>query len=135
LFLAVARLAVREARRRLGPIIWAGLVILLLPAVNAIPGAIEPRFFLPVYLLVYMLVCFSPDWRGSLLAVTAARRFALASCCAGFIIGCVTLSAATRSQIEYPAATSALTKQPLLPMKSRQRERDVPRTEPIVAVA
>ena len=102
LFLATARLLLTDARRRLGEVRWVGAVILVLPSLTAIPGAVEPRFFLPVHLLVYALVCFGPANVTTFLGGGVRRRVGLAGTYISFVIVCVTLSAATQAQIEYP---------------------------------
>ena len=101
-FLAIARLVLPEARRRVGAISWVGLAIFVSPCLSAIPGAVEPRFFLPAHVLVYMLVCFGPAARESFVPVTSTRRAALASVYVAFVALGLTASLATRSQIEHP---------------------------------
>jgi hypothetical protein len=108
LFVALARLLIPEARRRLGRVHWVGVAILISPVLTAIPGAVEPRFFLPVQVLVYMLVCFGPDYRGSLLRGNGARRASLAAACVAFVLVCLSLSRATEAQIMDPEAEAAL---------------------------
>jgi hypothetical protein len=112
LFLTIARLLLPEARRRLGRIRWAGVVVLLSPCLAAIPGAVEPRFFLPLYALAYMLVCFGPETRALFHAGSQTRRVALASSYVAFVIVCLTLSAATRAQIEHPASVLSTLRSP-----------------------
>ena len=101
LFVAITRLVLPAARRRLGDVRWLGASLLILASLTAIPGAIEPRFFLPVHLLVYTLVCFGPANATTFLAGSVGRRVGLAGAYVSFVILCVTLSAATRAQIEY----------------------------------
>jgi hypothetical protein len=101
-FLAIARLAVADSRRALGRIQWVGVVLLLIPCATAVTGAVEPRFLLPLQTLIYMLVCFAPATRASLLGGGAGRRVGLALSYVAFVLVCVTLSSATRAQIEYP---------------------------------
>ena len=105
LFAAGARLLVPTARRALGGIRWAGVAVLVVPVVSAIPGAVEPRFFLPLQLLAYMLVCFAPHTRSTLLAGSPSRRLAFAAAYAAFLVGCVTLSSATLAQLAHPGPT------------------------------
>jgi hypothetical protein len=104
-FLAIVRLLLPDARRSLGRIRWAGIVVLVLPCVTAVTGAVEPRFFLPLQLLVYMLVCFGPATWASLIGGGAGRRVALALSYAAFLVVCLTLSSATRAQLEHPGPT------------------------------
>jgi hypothetical protein len=102
MFLAIARLAVADARRALGRIRWAGIVLLLIPCVTAVTGAVEPRFFLPLQALIYMLVCFGPATQASLLGGDVGRRVGLAVSYVAFVLVCLTLSSATLAQIEHP---------------------------------
>src|SRR4029453_15870996 len=74
LFVALARLLIPGARRALGRIHWVGTAILVSPCLSAIPGAVEPRFFLPLQLVGYMLVCFGPATRSTVLAGGTAPR-------------------------------------------------------------
>ena len=105
LFWALARLLLPEARRALGPIRWSGVAVLLSPCLTAIPGAVEPRFFLPAQMLVYMLVCFGPNTRSALLGGQTRRRVALGLSYVAFVLVCLTLSSATLSQLEHPGPT------------------------------
>jgi hypothetical protein len=105
MFLALARLLVPEARRALGRIRWSGILVLISPCLIAIPGSVEPRYFLPAQMLIYMLVCFGPDLRGWLLRGGKGRRVGLAVSYAAFILVCVTLSSATQAQLQYPGPT------------------------------
>lgn len=107
-FLALARLVMPEARRRLGPISWIGLAIFVSPCLSAIPGMAEPRYFLPLHLLVYMLVCFGPAARESFLPVGRIRRVALASAYVVFVALLLTVSLAARSQIEHPTTSASV---------------------------
>ena len=101
LFAAIARLVMPDSRRRLGRVRWVGVVILVLPSLTAIAGAPEPRYFLPVQILVYMLVCFGPATRMLFLGGSAVRRLSLAAAYLSFLLLCLTLSAATQGQIEH----------------------------------
>jgi hypothetical protein len=105
LFTAIARLLLSNARRALGRIHWLGISVLLSPLLTAIPSTVETRFFLPAQLLVYMLVCFGPDYRGTLFAGGTTRRAAIAAACVAFALVCLTFSSATLSQIQYPGPT------------------------------
>jgi hypothetical protein len=105
MFLAIARLLLPEPRRALGRIRWIGIVILLIPCLTAVPGAVEPRFFLPLQMLIYMLVCFGPDTKALLLAGSVGRRAALAVSYVAFLLVCLTLSSATLSELQHPGPT------------------------------
>jgi hypothetical protein len=102
MFIALARLLVADARRALGRIRWSGVVVLLSACLTAAPSEAESRFFLPLQLFVYMLVCFGPATRSSLLAVSTSRRVGLALSYAAFVLVCLTLSSDTFSQIQHP---------------------------------
>jgi hypothetical protein len=102
LFVAVTQLVLPEARRRLGDVRWLGMALLASTIVTAIPSPATPRYFLGVHLLAYMLACFSPGLRASLLPRRAARRLGLALAWAVVLGACLTLSAAVQRQIEYP---------------------------------
>jgi hypothetical protein len=115
MFIALARLLVRDARQALGPIRWAGVAVLLIACVGAIPGAVEPRFFLPLQLLIYMLVCFGPATRTSLLGGGVGRRLGLGAAYVGFVLVCLTLSSATLSQLQHPGRTLGLSADSLKP--------------------
>jgi hypothetical protein len=105
-FAAIARLVLPETRRRLGRISWAGVAVLIATTVTALPGVVEPRFFLPVDMLVCMLACFGPSTRGAAFWRTAGGRMRLAVCYLAFLALCLTLSAATRSHIEFPVRSA-----------------------------
>jgi hypothetical protein len=108
MFLAIARTLLPDARRALGRIRWAGIVLLLATCLTAVPGAVEPRFFLPVQLLIYMLVCFSPTTHTSLLGGGIGRRAGLFVSYVAFVLLCLTLSSATLAQLEHPGPTLGL---------------------------
>jgi hypothetical protein len=108
MFLAVARLFLADARRALGGIKWVGIVLLLSASLTAVPGAVEPRFFLPVQLLIYMLVCFAPATRASFIGGSVRRRIGLTVSYAAFVLVCLTLSSETLAQIEHPETTVGL---------------------------
>lgn len=101
-FVAIVRLLLPEARRRLGTIQWVGAGLLVLPSLTAIASAVEPRFFLPVHVLVYMLVCFGRGTGRSLLAGPTARRLSFVGPYIVFLLVCLVLSKATQAQIEHP---------------------------------
>jgi hypothetical protein len=102
MFFAAMRLVLPEARRALGRIRWIGVLILAIPCVTAIPGALEPRFFLPLHMLAYMLVCFGPATIASLRPGGASRPVAIAGLYVLLLAVWLGLSAATEAQLEYP---------------------------------
>jgi hypothetical protein len=80
--------------------------LLISPCLTAIPGAVEPRFFLPLQLLIYMLVCFGPAGAAaSFVRWSRLQRIALSGSYVAFIALCLWLSSSTRDKIEYPEAT------------------------------
>ncbi len=105
IFLAIARLLLSDARHALGRVRWAGLIVLVSTCLTAIPGAVEPRFFLPLQLLIYMLVCFGPATRATIFAGSVARRAGVAVAYVAFVLVCVTLSSETLSHLEHPGPT------------------------------
>jgi hypothetical protein len=104
LFVALARLLLPYARRALGGIRPKGIVILVSPGITAIPGAVEPRFFLPLQMVAYMLVCFGPGTRRLLLGGTTERRIALGASYALFVLVCLLISSATLAELQHPGA-------------------------------
>lgn len=105
MFLLFARLLLPETRRALGRVRWAGVIILASPCLTAIPGPVEPRFFLPLQLLIYMFACFGPGTRVFLLGDGSQRRIALGLSYTAFILVCLTLSSETLSHLQYPGPT------------------------------
>ena len=105
LFLTLLRLSIPDARRALGPTRWSGVAVFVSPCLSAIPGAAEPRFFLPLQLVVYMLVCFGPATRATVLGGGPSRRATLAVAYTAFLLGCITLSSATLAQLQHPGRT------------------------------
>ena len=74
-FLALVRVLWTPARRRLGACRWRFAVALGLCCVTSIPSAVEPRYFLPGYLLGYVLVLL-PGWPNPIArGVDGARRY------------------------------------------------------------
>jgi hypothetical protein len=103
-FGALLHLLSRELRLRLVRVSWLGVAILATPTLSAVPGAIEPRFFLPLHALTYMLVCFSPALSPPWPRLSSARALALGACYVAFVATCATLSTSTRAHIEaHPA--------------------------------
>lgn len=107
LFLAFVQLAFADARRRLGPISWIGIAILAGPALVAIPFAMEPRYFLGVHLLAYVLVCFSPALRASLFHGNLVRPLGVGLAYLIFLVAGMTLSAATHDQLQHPLGSES----------------------------
>jgi hypothetical protein len=74
----------------------------------------EPRFFLPLYVLIYMLVCFSPQTLGATLPRSKRGRLALSLSCLAFVLGSLTLSLAVRGASEYPISAGLSASRPEL---------------------
>ena len=108
MFLAIARLLLSDARHALGRVRWAGPIVLVSTCLTAIPGAVEPRFFLPLQLLIYMLVCFAPATHATIFGGSVARRAGVAVAYVAFVLVCVTLSSATLSHLSTRGRRSAL---------------------------
>ncbi len=104
LFIALARLLVPRARRALGGVRWSGMVVLCSAMLGVIAAQPEPRYYLPLTALVYLLVCFGPATRSTLLGGSRSLRIALAASYAAFLLLCLTLSSATQDEIEFPQA-------------------------------
>lgn len=64
-FIAFVRVFWPAGRRSLGPARWRYLVALLVVSVTAAPSAMEARFLLPVYVVVWLLVM-APGWSSAL---------------------------------------------------------------------
>jgi len=105
MFLALARLLLPDARSALGRAHWAAVALLVSPCLTALPTAVEPRFFLPLQALVYMLVCFGPGTGRSLFGETSGRRAGLLVSYVAFLAVCLSLSSATLAQLEHPGPT------------------------------
>jgi len=101
MFIAMLRLLLPDARRALGRVRWAGLAVLLSPCLTVLASEAESRFFLPVQILIYMLVCFGPATRVSVLGGSIPRRIGVAVSYAMFILVCLTLSSASLAQRQF----------------------------------
>jgi hypothetical protein len=78
-FLALLRVIWPAARRRLGVARWRYPVALLLCCLTSLPSAMETRYLLPVYALIYMLVL-APGWPSPIEAgKTGLLRYRTAS--------------------------------------------------------
>jgi len=64
-FLALVRLLWPRARRALGPTQWRFLLALALCCLTSLTTAVETRYMLPLYLIMYMLVL-APGWPNPL---------------------------------------------------------------------
>jgi hypothetical protein len=99
LFLSGLVVLAPPLRRRLGGV-RPLLLALLLPVLPAIPGAVEPRFFLPATCLAFALVCFGLDpgqaWRD-----LAGRRALVAAAGVVFVVACFAIAHHTYSLLRY----------------------------------
>ena len=66
-----------RARRALGGVRWSGMVVLGSAVLGVITAQAEPRYYLPLTVLVYLLVCFGPATRETLLGGSRSLRVAL----------------------------------------------------------
>jgi hypothetical protein len=71
---------------------------------GVITAQAEPRYYLPLTVLVYLLVCFGPATRQTLLGGSRRLQAGLAVSFAAFLLLCLTLSSATEDEIEFPQA-------------------------------
>jgi hypothetical protein len=102
IFLALVRVLLPPFRRRLGRVAWAFPSILLAAAVPAVPFAMEPRYFIPIQLVIYAIVVFGRGARQALAELGRSDRMGLAVAYAAFLLLCVTLSASTIALIAFP---------------------------------
>jgi hypothetical protein len=102
IFMAIARLVIPDARRALGRIHAAGLAVIPAACLLAIPIMAEPRYYLPLDLPIYLLVCFAPGTRAMLFGGSVARRISLAVSYVPFVLVCLALSTATQAELEHP---------------------------------
>jgi hypothetical protein len=107
LFLAFARLIVPRSRNVLGRVQWKGVVVLASTCASMVVIQAEPRYWLPLQLLVYMLACFGPAFRASFLGGAAGYRVGLAVSYVAFVLVCLALSTATQAQLEFPLRSAA----------------------------
>lgn len=86
------------------------LCIILSPVILAIPGAVEVRFFLPLYLLIYCTVCFNmPEIIHAFRTMAGNKRqrwmpFATIVIFAAYLAGMMYLSQNTYDMIQYRSA-------------------------------
>jgi hypothetical protein len=80
---------------------WLIISIVIAPCLFTIPTAIEVRFFLPVYLLIYSVVLFL-DHKIIFLDLRKKNIYGLTALYLVFIFICFSCSAITYSHIEYP---------------------------------
>lgn len=101
LFLAVARLALPSARNALGDIRWIGIVLLLVPLLSVVAIPVDPRYYVSLHLLVYMLACFGPSNATSLLGGGRRRLLAIGLSYLVLLVVCLGLASAIEAQLEF----------------------------------
>jgi hypothetical protein len=62
----------------------------------------EPRYFIPIQLVIYAIVVFGRGARQALAELGRSDRMGLAVAYAAFLLLCVTLSASTIALIAFP---------------------------------
>jgi hypothetical protein len=80
---------------------WLIISMVIVPSLFTIPTAMEVRFFLPVYLLIYSVVLFTSH-KIIFLDLRKNNIYGLTVLYLVFIFICFTCSAVTYSHIEYP---------------------------------
>jgi hypothetical protein len=101
LFVAAVHLLLPDARRALGRVDWAGMAVVASACLTAIPGPSDPRYYLPIQLLVYMLVCFGQPSLASLVGPDGGRRLGLAITWAAFVCTGLAFSSAALASREF----------------------------------
>lgn len=104
LFAALVTLAISFIRRSLRRVDFVTVGILILPALSAIPSAVEVRFFLPVQLVLFGVLCFNASLRPGLRSIAPRARIALLVAYSVFIVGAFTLADSTYSQLQNPSS-------------------------------
>jgi hypothetical protein len=105
IFLALVSLLLPGARKALGEIRWSGLVVLVAGCIGVLQVQAEPRYFLPLTLPIYLLVCFGPAAR--MVFTRRDRRITLAVAYAVCLLVCLTLSSNTQAELEHPLGSTA----------------------------
>ena len=110
------------ARRALGAVRWSGLPVLLAACIGVLQVQAEVRYFLPLQLPIYLLVCFGPATRSTLFG-GRERRITVAVAYVAFVLLCLALSSSTTAQLEHPIADANCPRRraedrPAVPMNS-----------------
>ncbi len=108
IFIAGAILIQRRSACRANGAMLGLIFVFISPALLSIPGAIEPRFFLPIYLLVYATVSLglSPQELRMRDSVVWVQRYWLAALC--FVLFSFVLSTLTFSTLEHATVLLSL---------------------------
>ncbi len=104
-FLALLRVVWPAARRGLGPSRWRYPLALLVCCATSVPSAMETRFLLPVYLLIYLFVV-APGWPSPLVSGAIGwRRYRtlapIALAGAAFVVVFWAVTSATSSHLHF----------------------------------
>lgn len=104
-FLALLRVAWPAARRALTPSRWRYPLALLACCATSVPSAMETRFLLPVYLLIYLLVL-TPGWPSPLVhGAVGWRRYRTVAlivlACVPLMVGFWAVTSATSSHLHF----------------------------------
>jgi hypothetical protein len=104
-FLALLRVTWPAARRTLGSSRWRYPVAVLLACATSVPSAVETRFLLPAYLLIYVLVL-APGWPSPLVqGAVGWRRYRtlalIALACVPFMLAFWGVTSATSSHLRF----------------------------------
>ena len=102
IFVALARMLLPAFRRRLGRIGWPEAIVLCAACLLALPTAMEPRYFLPIQLVVYSLVVFGTGTRAGWAELGRSGQIGLAVLYPAFLLLCVTLSTSTVALSQFP---------------------------------
>jgi 4-amino-4-deoxy-L-arabinose transferase-like glycosyltransferase len=95
LFAALARLLLPAFRRSVGKVGWPEALALCCACIPAIPCASEPRYYLPLQLVLYSVVLFGAGTRSGWSALGRSGQIALVIVYPAFLLACVTLSTST----------------------------------------
>jgi hypothetical protein len=101
LFVALMQLTVADLRRKLGHIQWFGIALFISPILTAVTSAVEPRYFLSLHVVAYMLVCFNPAVGSLFLPLAARRRLGLLLAFVSLLVVWVLVSASVSAQTEH----------------------------------
>ena len=78
---------------------WPEVLAFCAACLPAIPFAVESRFFLPLQIVVYAIVVFTPFTRETIAAIGVRTRLVLAASYPLVLFACVALSNSTLAQI------------------------------------
>jgi hypothetical protein len=99
LFIAFAQMLVPAFRRRIGRVSWPEIAALACGCITSIPFAMETRFFLPGYLIIYSVVAFGSAPRPAWASLGRGERVTLGILFPVFLLLCVTLSSSAIANV------------------------------------